>query len=215
MSALTRKTISWPRKAFHVGMISSAAVAVGFSGMERPDAFAAFAVLAIIVGGLDLLRLVSPEWNAKVQRDFSSIMRTEERDAVSAGFWFLLAALVVIALAPLKLAALGFLFLAVGDPVASWVGLRQGKTRLPGGKSLEGSLALVLTCTALGTIFLGLSGASTWAAAPLLAVAGAFAAAFAEWLPLGPVDDNFRIPTATAAALSALAAVLVTPIVSV
>src|SRR5581483_2467407 len=117
--------------------------------------------------------------------------------------------------APLPFAGLAFLYLGVGDPVASWVGVRSGRTRLPGGKSLEGSLALVATCTLVGALFLGLTGTATWSAAPLLAVAGAFAAAFAEWLPLGPIDDNFRIPTATAAALSALAAVLVQPSVVV
>ncbi len=208
MSTATRKTICWPRKVFHLGMISSAAVAVGFSGMERRDALAAFGVLAVIVGGLDLLRLVSPEWNAKVQRDFSSIIRTEEKDAVSAGFWFLVAALLVIALAPLKLAALSFLFLAVGDPVASWVGLGHGRMRLPGGKSLEGSLALVGMCWALGTVFLGATGTTAWGAAPLVAVAGALAAALGEWLPVPIVDDNFRVPVVSAAALAGIASAL-------
>lgn len=209
----TRKTVSWPRKLFHLGMISSAGLAVSLSGIDRTSALAVMAVLAVIVGGLDLLRLACPSWNARVLRECAAIIRREETDRLSSSTWFLLGALATIAFAPLPFAGLAFLYLGVGDPVASWVGVRFGRTKLPGGKSLEGSLALVATCAVVGTLFIGLTGAASWAAAPLIAIAGAFAAAFAEWLPLGPVDDNCRIPMATAAALSALAAVLVRPVI--
>ncbi|MEZ0228512.1 MAG: diacylglycerol/polyprenol kinase family protein [Planctomycetota bacterium] len=202
MAEQTRKTVSWPRKLFHLGMISSVGLVTGLSGIERPWALAVMAVLAVIVGGLDLLRLLSPAWNARVLREFSSIIRREETDHLSSSTWFLIGALATLAFAPLPFAATAFLYLAVGDPIASWIGVRFGRTRLPGGKSLEGSLALVVACALLGTVFLGLTHSASWTTAPLLALAGAFAAAFAEWLPLGPVDDNCSVPLATAGALA-------------
>jgi dolichol kinase len=212
--AQTRKTISWPRKIFHLGMISTAGLTLGLSGIGRPFALAIMAVLALLLGGLDLLRLVSPSWNARVLKDLAPILRREEEHSVSTSTWFLLGALATIALAPVPFAGLALLYLAIGDPVASWVGVRFGRLRLPGGKSLEGSLGLVVACVTVGTLYLGLLHVAPWSHAPLLALGGAFAAAFAEWLPLGPIDDNCRVPTATAAALVALAAVL-SPHVSV
>lgn len=211
--AQTRKTVSWPRKLFHLGMISSAGLVTALSGIERSWALVVMGVLALVVGGLDVLRLVSPRWNAHVLRECSAIVRREEEDHLSSSTWFLVGALATIAFAPLPFAGLAFLYLAVGDPIASWIGVRFGRTKLPGGKSLEGSLALVFTCAVVGTLFLGLTGAATWSVAPLLALAGAFAAAFAEWLPLGRVDDNCRVPIAAAAALTLLAASLVHPVV--
>ncbi len=204
----TRKTVSWPRKLFHLGMISSVGLATGLSGIERPWALGLMAVLAVVVGGLDLLRLLSPEWNARVRREFSAIIRREETDRLSSSTWFLVGALATLAFAPLPFAAVAFLYLAVGDPIASWIGVRFGRTKLPGGKSLEGSLALVVACSLVGTLFLGLTGAAAWTTAPLLALAGAFAAAFAEWLPLGPVDDNCSVPLAAAGALSGVATLM-------
>jgi dolichol kinase len=193
-------------------MIASVALALALAGLDRASALGIMGALALLVGGLDVLRLVSPRWNARVLKEFAPILRREEAHALSASTWVFVGAIPTVALAPLPFASLAFLYLAVGDPIASWVGVRFGRIRLPGGKSLEGSLALVASCAVTGTLFLGLTHTAPWSAAPLLALAGAFAAAFAEWLPLGPIDDNARLPMTTAAALSALAAVIVPPI---
>lgn len=208
MIAATRKTVSWPRKAFHLGFISTMGLGLALSGIDRTGALALVGILLAIVGGLDLLRLRWPEFNERVLRDFAAILRREEEHRVAASTWVLLGALATIALAPLPYAALSFLYLAVGDPVASWIGVRFGRIELPGGKSLEGSLAMVAACAALGTAFLVFTHTVSLAVAPLVALGGAFAAALAEWLPLGPVDDNFRVPVAAAAALAGAAAYL-------
>jgi dolichol kinase len=205
----TRKTVSWPRKLFHLAMISTVGLTLGLvPELDRTSALLILGVLAAIVGGLDILRLAVPSLNARVLEDFRAIIRLEEKHGLSASTWFLGGALLTVGYAPRAFAAVALLCLAAGDPVASWVGVRFGRMRLPGGKSLEGSLALVLTCAAVGTIFLGLTHALPWGIAPLVAIGGAFAAALAEWLPVRFVDDNFRVPVATAAALTGLAGAL-------
>jgi dolichol kinase len=201
----TRQTVSWPRKVFHASTISAVAFVAAFSGLEKRAVLALLGSFAVVVGGLDALRLAWPSFNARVLRDFSRILRHHEEHTVSSGFWFLLAAVLTLVIAPLPVAAVALLYLALGDPVASWVGVRFGRTKLPGGKSLEGSLAFVLTCAVVGAVFLGATSTVTWAAAPLVALAGALAAGFAEWLPIERVDDNLRVPLAAAVVLTSLA----------
>ena len=204
----TRKTVSWHRKLFHATTISAMGLVVGLAGLERTWALAIVGFFAVVVGGLDVLRLVWPKFNERVLRDFARILRSHEQHQVSSGTWFLAGALGTMVIAPLPLAGLALLFLALGDPVASWVGVRFGRTKLPGGKSLEGSLAFVLTCGVVGTAFLGATGTVSWTLAPLVALGGALAAGVAEWLPVDFVDDNLRVPVAAGAALTALAGVL-------
>src|SRR5579859_10880 len=126
----TRKTVSWPRKLFHLGMISSAGLTIGLSGIERSCALAIMGALALVVGGLDVLRLASPRWNARVLRELSPLLRREEAHGLSSSTWFLAGALATLAFAPLAFAGLAFLFLGVGDPIASWIGVRFGRTKL-------------------------------------------------------------------------------------
>jgi len=135
-----------------------------------------------------------------VRRDFGPFMRNYELDRLSGSSWFLFASLITVALYSREAAALAFVYLAIGDPVASWVGVRWGRTKLPGGKSLEGSGALFLTASVVGVLYL-LGGQALGTMIPMslpviayLAIGGAVAAAFAEWLPLRGLDDNFVVP---------------------
>lgn len=209
----TRQTVSWPRKVFHAGMISAVGLVIGLAGLERAWALAIVGFFAVVVGGLDVLRLAWPKLNEAVLRDFGKILRAHEAHQVSSGTWFLAGALATIALAPLPLAGLAMLFLALGDPVASWVGVRFGRTKLPGGKSLEGSLAFVITSVLVGTVFLGATGLVGWTVAPLVALAGGLAAGVAEWAPIPVVDDNLRVPVAAALALTSVASAFVPVVV--
>jgi dolichol kinase len=210
----TRQTVSWSRKLFHASTISAAALVIAFSGLPRPYVLDLVCAFAFLVGGLDLLRLALPSWNERVLRDFARILRKHEENTVSSGFWFLAGALATLSIASLPITGLALLYLALGDPLASWIGVRFGRTRLPGGKSLEGSLAFALLCTVLGTFFLGATATVGWAQAALVALGGALAAAAAEWVPVPVVDDNFRVPVAAAAALTALTSAF-TPVVVV
>ncbi|HBP17701.1 MAG TPA: hypothetical protein DEA08_07905, partial [Planctomycetes bacterium] len=120
---------------------------------------------------------------------------------ISGSSWFFFSGLIVIALFSKEAAALGMLYLAIGDPIASAVGVKFGRIKLPGGKSLEGSLALTLICCVAGSLLLGLRFGYTPVAAFGVATLTAVAAAFAEWLPLNKkMDDNFTVPLISSAA---------------
>jgi len=195
-----RETISYRRKLFHVLGIGCVGVTYGFSTASPLFVLAILAVITFIFSGLDILRFYVPSLKARVRRDFGPFMRNYELDRLSGSSWFLFASLITVALYSREAAALAFVYLAIGDPVASWVGVRWGRTKLPGGKSLEGSGALFLTASVVGVLYL-LGGQALGTMIPMslpviayLAIGGAVAAAFAEWLPLRGLDDNFVVP---------------------
>jgi dolichol kinase len=217
VTSVSRETISWKRKIFHVLGIGCVGATYGFSTATWWQALTVLSVIALIFISLDSLRFFFPKLNKRVRRDFGPYMRNYELERLSGSSWFLASGVLTIALFPKEAASLAFLYLALGDPLASWVGVRWGRIRLPGGKSLEGSLTLFGTCFVAGTlaihgmIALGVAGSLAGAGLPLIvgvAALSALFAAFGEWLPLRGVDDNFSVPLVTAGlttlALSAL-----------
>jgi dolichol kinase len=203
----TRQTVSWPRKLFHAISLSVVAVVTILTGLVGGEAPLVAAIGAALWVGLDLIRLSVPKINARVTRSFPSLFRRYEKRGLSSASWFAIGAIFAFLVASPKLVALSFLYLGFGDPVASWVGVRYGKIKLPGGKSLEGSLAFFLVCVLVGvTFFVGVDHAAL-PEAVFVASGGALAGAVAEWAPL-PVDDNCRVPVATSSALAILASLL-------
>ncbi len=205
IARVTKEAIHWKRKLFHVVGIGTAAVAYALTPVEPLVACAIFGVFAAIFVGLDALRFYVPALNRKVKKDFGPLMRDYELNGFSGSSWFLLAAVLCAGLFSKPAACLGFLCLAIGDPLASWAGLRWGRIRLPGGKSLEGSLTLfavsAVASVALLTAVFGLG----LAAAAAVAVPTALVAAVAEGVPISKrFDDNFVMPIAAAAAAAAV-----------
>ena len=111
-----------------------------------------------------------------------------------------LLAIITIAFFPKWAAVLAMAYLAFGDPIASYVGVKWGKIKIPGNKSLEGSLALFGFCSVLGSVILLSLTPIPALTAIGLASAIALVAAFAEWLPVKWIDDNMRIPLIAGAA---------------
>ena len=111
-----------------------------------------------------------------------------------------LAVLLLLLLAPLEVAAGGWIVMATVDPIAAAVGSRWPRPRVPfhRRKSMVGTVAGFLGG------WVGASLLLAWMNVPHAPVAGACAAAagaLAEVLPL-PVDDN--LPVAAAASLALL-----------
>jgi dolichol kinase len=210
IARVKRESIHWKRKVFHALGIGVVAFTYALTSVGRGQALAILGAVAFIFSGLDLLRFYVPSLNQKVRKDFGSLMRDYELNGLSGSTWFFFSSLISIALFPKLPVALGFLYLAFGDPLASWVGLRWGRRRLPGGKSLEGSLTFFAVSAVSGVLLLVLGpGLSVpLGAAVALAAGSAAIAAFAEWLPIKGLDDNFVVPIAASAAGAGLLLVL-------
>jgi dolichol kinase len=172
------------RKAIHVAAL---AIPIGYYFMAEPLGRAILAVLTAASFVIDGVRLNQPKVRTFFYIFFGRMVRDHERYNLLGATYLLLSSLIcVYAFAkPVAVAALGFLIL--GDTVAALVGRAVGRVRIFG-KTLEGSLACLAVCLAIGAVIPELSWAQR--------ACGALVATLIELVPV-PLDDNLRIPLAS------------------
>jgi len=191
---------SWARSLFHVGC-GLGSVALYQFLLSRSAVLVVLVTLVAVFGGLEISRRFFPRFNDfMVDRLFGAISRPQERYRINSASWYTLALLVIVLCTPLEAACAGCLVLGFGDPTASVVGCRYGRTKLVHDKSLQGSLAFVaVSFLAVGAYLLlaapQLGLARTLGAAGCMAVVGAAVELYSEKLRL---DDNFSVPVAAA-----------------
>lgn len=181
------------RKIWHMAMGMFIAF-VYWSGMP---ATTAVIILASFLGAdliIESARLRMPSFNDKIMRIWGPFMRACEVDRISGIPYYLLSSLIAVAIFPKPVAILSILYLACGDPIASFFGILYGKhgIRLASGKSLIGTLAGVVTCTVVSFLFLKALPVSDDKVV-ILSIIGGIAGGTAELLPFD-LDDNFTIP---------------------
>lgn len=159
--------------------------------------------LAIIgVGGLvtlalatELLKGMVPACRLIFLRIFSPVLRSQEqKGGLTGATYFLIGSFLCILLFDKTLAIVCLCFLTLGDLCAALIGKQWGRIKLFSRKSLEGSLACFVVCTA-AALLIGLH--------PVVAISGALVATLIELLPTG-VDDNVTIPLISGLAMHLL-----------
>jgi dolichol kinase len=163
--------------------------------LGRNQALLFYATLFIIVLAIDGARLLVPAWNRFFITRFGSLIRSnEEHKLTGTASYVLGVGLSLYGYSP-EVATAAICFLAVGDVAATTVGERYGKTKI-GDKSLEGTIAFVVTALCAGFI-LSVAGVhlATW-----VLITGSLVAAGVELLPL-MVNDNLSIPIVSGAVM--------------
>ncbi len=185
------------RKMWHVTMGSMIAF-LYWGGIQRWVGVGMLMTVFLVNIAVETLRLKHPGLNEKVLRFWGPLMRSCEVNRISGVAPYLASAALAIAFFPKAIAILSILFLAVGDPIASLLGVMYGQYgyRFSNGKSALGTLAGVLSCIALAMCF-GITQGWAQAASPIGLLAfslwAGLAGGAAELLPL-EMDDNFTIP---------------------
>ena len=156
----------------------------------------------LIAWSLELLKRVSERGAALFERLFGSITHQHERERVNSATWYCSAVFISTLLFSPTAVILSVLCLAVGDPIAGLIGRRYRRVRLIGRRTLEGTLAFALSASLVSWLYLKLQY-PTLEPAPLIALAGASAAAIAELLSGSWLDDNLTVPLSAASAISA------------
>jgi dolichol kinase len=158
-----------------------------------------FIILAItgtlLFFAFEAVRLKIPAINSWFFSICRRILRDEEASRLTGASYMFIAALLLFLLFEKEIAVISMAFLAIGDPLATVVGTFAGRIRLYG-KSIEGHLACLLACMAIGLIC-HFSGFTISLPAMLI---GAVIATIAEALDL-PVNDNLTIPLFAAGAI--------------
>lgn len=152
---------------------------------------------------LDIGRLYIPRLNRALTWLFKPFMRERERNRI-AGLSFLLAGVTTsIILYPRNVVFLSLLFLAVADPLASYFGIRFGRDKLVGDKSLQGSLAAFVACFLLSLGYFCVTGLMHERLFIVCLLSGLIGAA-SELAPVGKLDDNFLFPVLSGVLLTGL-----------
>jgi len=195
--------------------MASGSMIVGFSFLlpARKDFVWLLFLLTVIDLVVEVLRLLNPTMNRVTLRIFRPLLREGEQARLSGVFYYLVGCTLAALLFPRDVAVLSILFLAFGDPIASLVGVKFGRLRLPKQiyvpfKSLEGSAACFGFCLILTFVLsFGLQRTVDLSLQDrlLFALIGGFAAVVGELLPL-KTDDNLAMPLVSGALLWALAA---------
>ena len=149
---------------------------------------------------LDILRQKRPGLNRATLKVFGPVMRQHEYQALSGMTYLYLGALFLLLLRDKHIVTLTLLFLAFGDPIASFFGIRYGKDPIMGSKTLQGTLAAFATCTILAGIYYYFNNLMTERLIIVTLISGLIGAA-AELIPIGKLDDNFTFPVVSASML--------------
>jgi diacylglycerol kinase (CTP) len=191
-----RSDIHFARKIWHfTGVIF---VLICYHNMSRGLGLfilAFFAILAVVV---ESTRQHSPNLNALVIKAFKPFMRENEKTGWTGLTYLVLGALIIVAFFPRPIVTMSLLFLAVADPAASYFGIRFGKDKLFGRKSLQGSLAAFFVCTVVSIGYYFTHNLMTDRII-IVGILSGLAGAIAEVVPVGKLDDNLVLPVLSAA----------------
>lgn len=134
---------------------------------------------------------------------FRPVLRVNEVNRLAGTTYLLIGVMLVTFLLPRPIVSLTLLFLAFADPFASFIGIRYGKDKIFGQKTIQGFMAAYLVCFLCSLIFLY----STSVPQDRLIVFSLFAGligALAELVPIGNLDDNLTLPVLSGTGLYVL-----------
>lgn len=151
---------------------------------------------------VDIVRQKNIHMNQNLTRLFKPIMRSNELNKL-AGTTYLLTGVILIALVFNKgVVSLSLLFLAFADPIASYVGIKYGKDKIFGHKSVQGFVAAFIVCAVICYCFLFYNGVQEHLL--IVSLLAGLLGALAELIPLAKLDDNFTMPILSSLGLTVL-----------
>jgi diacylglycerol kinase (CTP) len=201
MSFKARNDIHLARRIWHfAGVLVIFALYWVLSPRQALIASVAISVLLI---GFDFSRLYLPFFNRLFTFLFRPVLRDSERLKLSGLSYLMAGVTVIVAFFPKPVGLLALLFLAVADPLASFFGIRYGKDKLFGHKSVQGTLAAFTACFFLSLgyfLYMDLMRERLF----IVCLLGGLIGAFSELVPIFNLDDNFVFPVVSSALLLCL-----------
>ncbi len=196
-----RSDLHVERKAWHV----TAVFFIFFCWVTIPYYWLSISLLAlawVLFIPLDILRQKNSELNIKLTRFLRPIMRSTELNRLAGTTYLLTGVLLIAILFNSGVVALSLLYLAFADPLASYVGIKYGKDKIFGHKSVQGFMAAFVVCAIMTGLYL------TYYRVPqqvlIVSLLGGLVGAFAELIPVGKIDDNFSMPVLSSIGLTIL-----------
>lgn len=202
MSFKTRDQIHLARRLWHFFGVLFIFILYTFVPPHQAP-YLAVPVSAFMIG-FDWARLHNPRLNRFFQWAFRPFMREDERHRFAASTGMMAGVAIIICFFPRNVVLLTLLFLACADPAASYFGIRFGKDKLIGNKSLQGSMAAFGVCFLLSLFFYTYMDLMTERLFIACLIAGLIGAV-SELVPIWKLDDNFVFPVFSAIGLTGMA----------
>jgi len=138
----------------------------------------------------------------KFERGFKHLVRNFEREDTKTpfigAFWLYFAFGLTLLIFPLPIAIISCFIVAVSDSLSTIIGMRHGKRKIIGDKTLEGTLVFFISAFLITMLFINF-----WVAI-MTAIVAAIAELIPEMKPLRKLkereilNDNFTVPIITA-----------------
>lgn len=158
------------------------------------------ALAAALFTTLDLLRKQLPSLNNILINVFAPIMRESEKNKIAGTTYLLNGVLLIMLFFPKPIVILCLLLLGTADPIASFVGLKYGKDKILGNKTLQGSLAAFAISTIVAAVFFFTTNTMT-ERLMIVSLLSGLVGTFSELIPVAKIDDNFTFPLLCACGL--------------
>lgn len=152
----------------------------------------------------DFLRHKFPKLNDWVLHAFGPIMRQNEVKRLAGTTYLIVGVAICILLFPRNTVSLSLLFLAFADPIASYIGIRWGKDKIFGHKSIQGFIAAYIVCAIASFIFLSILPTVVVERVLVFSLIAGWIGAFAELIPILKLDDNLTLPVMSGLGLQIL-----------
>ncbi|MFK8138849.1 MAG: diacylglycerol/polyprenol kinase family protein [Bdellovibrionales bacterium] len=178
-------------------------IMVIYHNLTKSQAMLVSGIMAAFVMTVDLVRHQVPAFQKFMMKSFRRVMRENEINGISGTTFLMVGVFTVVSLFPRDVAVLAIGMLAFGDPISSIIGVRFGKDKIIGNKSLQGTMAGFATCTLL-SFFYYLSKDLMVDRLVLVSLISGMLGAVSEIIPVGKLDDNLTFPVIAAFMLSAI-----------
>ena len=129
-------------------------------------------VLFLLFAGTDILRLRNKNFNLLVTHYLRPIMRQSEIGNLAGTTYLAAGVTILIFLFDPIIVQLSLIFLAFADPIASYFGIRFGREKIWGEKTLQGFLAAFVVCSICSFLFLYLHEYNLWRAVVVSFIGG-------------------------------------------
>jgi dolichol kinase len=164
----------------------------------------------------DLIRINSVKFNSMVMPFFQTVMRESEINSLSGNTFLIIGVLFIELFFSKDIVLLTLFFLAFADPCASFFGIKYGKHKIIGNKSLEGFIAAVIICFIVTFSFLMFKNGAldilrhslSLIGILMMSIAAAFVGALSELVPIAKLDDNLTLPILSATGLFLIITIL-------
>ncbi|MEO0335229.1 MAG: hypothetical protein AAF202_02475 [Pseudomonadota bacterium] len=204
MHLKTKSDLHLARKFWH--FFGVAVVIYLYHTLSRSEGLQLAFVITLLALAVDSVRHSVPAINKLVCQILAPVMRERERNRMAGLSWLMIGVTIIVYLFSDDVVTLSLLFLAVGDPVASYVGIKYGRDQIIGKKTLQGSVAAFFVCFLISVVYFYFQNLMTDRLLIVSVLAGLIGA-IAELVPIFRLDDNLTYPVLSSSLLWVLFAV--------